>query len=437
MPGQNNSDTSNTDANIVWFRDDLRVSDHPALAHAANTGKPILPIFILDEESEDTRAYGAAQKWFLHHALRGLDSKLTELGSPLQVFAGNSETVLEQLVEHNNIAGIYWNRRCGKGELALDTHLKSHFTASGIDVQSFQGNLIHEPIKTKTGQGGPYRVYTPFWRALQAQGEPRAPFAAPDKLTALQSPKISDPVDVNALGLLPANPNWAKGWEEHWQANEDGAQSRLAAFLDEDIRGYKEGRDFPGRANVSRLSPHLRFGTLSPFQIWHQVKHREAAHEITNGDAEKFLKEVAWREFSYHLLFHFPDIGWKNFQPRFDDFPWRNDAEEQLQLWQKGMTGFPIVDAGMRELWQTGYMHNRVRMVVGSFLVKHLLIDWREGEKWFWDTLLDGDPANNTASWQWIAGCGADAAPYFRVFNPILQGKKFDTDGELCSPLRA
>jgi deoxyribodipyrimidine photo-lyase len=426
MPAEKNNDTK---ANIVWFRDDLRVSDHPALSHAAQSGQPILPIFILDEESENIRAFGPAQKWFLHQALEGLNTKLIKLGAPLAVFRGNAETVLKDITEKNDIHGIYWNRRCGMGELAVDVKLKAQFTEDGFDVQSFQGNLLHEPIKTKTGQGGPYRVYTPFWRTLEAQGEPRAPLAAPEKLIPVVAPKLDKACGIDGLDLLPLNPDWAAGWEKFWHANEDGAQERLSEFLDHDIAGYKQGRDFPGRTNVSRLSPHLRFGTVSPFQIWHQVKHREAANKIGNGDAEKFLKEVGWREFSYHLLFHYPEIGWKNFQSRFDDFPWRTDAFDHLQLWKKGMTGFPIVDAGMRELWQTGYMHNRVRMVVGSFLVKHLLIDWRDGEKWFWETLIDGDPANNTASWQWIAGCGADAAPYFRVFNPILQGKKFDTDG--------
>ncbi len=426
MPGP---DSETNDTNIVWFRDDLRVSDHPALAHAAESGNPILPIYILDEESENLRTFGAAQKWFLYHALAGLNSKLSKLGSPLQLFVGNSEAVLKKVVANNDISGIYWNRRCGKGELDIDTKLKSEFSSMDFDLKSFQGNLIHEPTKTRTGQGGPYRVYTPFWRTLEGQGEPRAPIPTPEKLVAPKALKLDGVVDIKDLNLLPTKPDWSKGWETLWEPNEDGAQKRLTTFLDDEISGYKEGRDFPGRKNVSRLSPHLRFGTVSPFQIWHQVKHKEAAHQIGNADSEKFLKEVAWREFSYHLLFHFPDIGWKNFQTRFDGFPWRTDAEEHLRIWQKGMTGFPIVDAGMRELWQTGYMHNRIRMVVGSFLVKHLLIDWREGEKWFWETLLDGDPANNTASWQWIAGCGADAAPYFRVFNPILQGKKFDADG--------
>lgn len=432
MPSSSDKNTHQSPV-IVWFRDDLRTRDHPALNAAAQTGRPVLAVFILDEVTEGIRINGAAQKWFQHHALEGLSGALTAMGGRLDIFTGNSKDVIGQLAEETGACSVCWNRRCGETELEIDSALKSGLVEKGIEVKSFAGNLLHEPYRLKTGSGGPYRVYSPFWRAMTEQREPRTALPAPKKLTPGEKP--DNTVVLADLGLLPKNPDWAAGWEDIWVANEQGASETLSDFLDEGIDGYKDGRDFPARHHASRLSPYLRFGLISPFQVWHAARHREDAGKANSRDVEKFLKEVAWREFSYHLLFHFPYLPWKNHQEKFDAFPWKQASRDettanQFDAWKKGQTGYPIVDAGMRELWQTGYMHNRVRMIVASFLVKHLLIHWREGESWFWDTLVDGDPANNAASWQWVAGCGADAAPYFRVFNPILQGRKFDTKGE-------
>ncbi len=418
---------------IVWFRDDLRTADHPALNAAAKGGKPVLCVYILDEETNGIRTHGRAQKWFLHHALRNLADSLENIGGRLDIFCGEQAAIIRKLVKTSGADAVYWNRRYGGCERKIDKTLKSELKEAGLTARSYAGNLLHEPCKVQTTTGGPYKVYSPFWRALDAQDAPRSPLPAPEQLQCVTKPE--ETFELAKLQLLPAKPDWADGWENIWTPSEAGARQRLDEFLADTIQDYARGRDFPAMDATSRLSPHLRFGTISPFQIRAKTRHLQDCGEIDDKNAEKFLKEVAWREFSYHLLFHYPDIGWKNYQEKFDDFPWRSPDDDEhtasnLEAWQNGQTGYPIVDAGIRELWQTGYMHNRVRMIVGSFLVKHLLIHWSAGEAWFWDTLVDGDPANNTASWQWIAGSGADAAPYFRVFNPIIQGKKFDPDGE-------
>lgn len=431
MPSSN--ETMNNDRPvIVWFRDDLRVNDHPALHAAAETGRRVITVYVHDEDSEGIRTLGGAQKWFLHHALAGLSDSLEQTGGRLDIFRGASRDVITNLADETGASAVFWNRRYGEAEIAIDTDLKSGLREKDIEAKSFAGILLHEPYNLKTGSGGPYRVYSPFWRALSSGGEPRAPFPAPEGMKTYSG--LENTRSLADLGLLPRKPNWAVGWEEIWAANEKGASATLARFLEQGINGYADGRDFPALENVSRLSPYLRFGIVSPYQVWHAARHAEDSGKAGSRDVEKFLKELAWREFSYHLLFHYPYFSWKNHQERFDEFPWKTASQDdatakQFKAWTMGNTGYPVVDAGMRELWQTGYMHNRVRMIVASFLVKHLLIHWREGEKWFWDTLVDGDPANNAASWQWVAGCGADAAPYFRVFNPILQGKKFDGDG--------
>ena len=414
---------------IVWFRDDLRCADHPALHHAASLGCPVIAVYVHDEETAGIRDKGAAQKWFLHQSLAALEGALSEKGCRLHLFKGKSETVLKTLASKTGASGVYWLRRTGDAELETDRQLKSLFQQSGIEASSFNGNLLHEPSRMLTGSGGPYKVYTPFWKALQRQGEPRLPLPAPEVLKRFDG-DISGACGLNTLCLKPSKPNWADGWEEKWPAGEAGARQCLEQFFEEGAQGYGEGRDFPGRRNVSRLSPYLRFGILSPYQLWHLLRQRQDAGEIGDRDAAKFLSELAWREFCHHLYFHLPALHERNVQPKFDSFPWRDGAAQVVARWKKGLTGYPIVDAGMRELWQTGYMHNRVRMVAASFLVKHLLVDWRVGECWFWDTLVDGDPASNPANWQWVAGCGADAAPYFRIFNPVLQGRKFDADGD-------
>ena len=289
---------------------------------------------------------------------------------------------------------------------------------------SFDGQLLHEPTQVKTGAGNPFKVYTPFWRAFSALPAPRAPYDAPQWLNGFAGTLESDA--LGDWGLLPTRPDWSKGFNEDWKPGEEGAQEKLRTFIDSGLNNYADGRNLPGQASTSRLSPHLAMGEISPFQVWRATLGLEGLH--SPRDVEVFRKEVVWREFAYHLLFHFPTLATENFNEGFDDFPWASKPE-LIEAWKRGKTGYPIVDAGMRQLWQTGWMHNRVRMAAASFLIKHLLADWRVGEEWFWDTLVDACPANNAASWQWVAGSGADAAPYYRIFNPVLQGEKFDTDG--------
>ena len=408
---------------IVWFRSDLRTKDNAALLAASQSGQPVICIYVLDEAADSTTELGGAQKWWLHHSLKDLAISLNKIGGSLILRRGIPEEIIKQLVKETGAQTVLWNRRYATNHIARDIALKSELKRDGLDVLSYDGALLHEPTQVKTGSGGPYRVYTPFWRAFSSSVEPREPSPAPDKLIAYDDALKSDA--LNDWRLLPTNPDWAQGVKNEWTPGESGAFERLSDFLDGPIKNYKEGRDFPSQHDTSKLSPHLAFGEITPYQIWAEVNLR---HPENTKNKETFRKEVVWREFAYHLLVNFEDLKNKNYNPDFNNFPWR-DHHDHLRRWQKGQTGYPIVDAGMRQLWQTGWMHNRVRMIVGSFLVKHLLIDWRHGENWFWDTLVDADPASNTASWQWIAGSGADAAPYFRVFNPIIQGEKFDRDG--------
>ena len=408
---------------IVWFRSDLRTKDNAALLAASQSTQPIICIYVLDESADETTDIGGAQKWWLHYSLKSLSASLNLLGGNLVLRRGDPEKIIKQLIAETDARTILWNRRYATSHIARDSSLKNELKQNGLDVISYDGALLHEPTQVKTGSGGPYRVYTPFWRAFSRSMEPRSPAPAPNILNAYHGELKSDVLDD--WQLLPSNPDWAEGIKEQWSPGEMGAQQRLDDFLDGPIRNYKEGRDFPSHNDTSKLSPHLAFGEITPYQIWAQVNVK---HKENTPNKETFRKEVVWREFAYHLLVNFKDLKNRNYNADFDNFPWRKH-QDHLRSWQMGKTGYPIVDAGMRQLWQTGWMHNRVRMIVGSFLVKHLLIDWREGEKWFWDTLVDADPASNTASWQWIAGSGADAAPYFRVFNPIIQGEKFDKDG--------
>ncbi len=410
---------------IVWFRDDLRLSDNPALSKAAASGGPVICLYIREETGTGQRAMGAAAAWWLAQSLRALMADLERLGQRLVLRSGKAAEVLASVIAETGAGSVVWNRRYDAGGIATDKAIKRDLAARGITAESFGANLLREPWEVKSAVGEPMKVFTPFWRAHKRLGDIRAPLRAPTALPALSGPVASDTVEE--WGLEPTRPNWAAGFTDHWTPGEAGAQARLEAFLTGSLDGYADGRDRPDRASTSRLSPHLRFGEISPVQIWHRT-HMVAGME-PGRDVSKFLAEVGWREFAYHLLFHFPHLPEANYQHRFDAFPWRADAPA-LKAWQKGLTGYPIVDAGLRELWQTGWMHNRVRMIVASFLVKHLLIDWRAGEAWFWDTLVDADVANNPASWQWVAGSGADAAPYFRIFNPMLQGEKFDPKGD-------
>ena len=409
---------------IVWFREDLRLADNPALRAGVDSGRPLLCVYIFDEESDGVRPLGGASRWWLHHSLAALAGSLEKRGGRLDIFRGPARAVLEKLTGASGAGALFWNRRYDAAGVAIDKSVKAALSQA-VEVESFNGKLLAEPWTLRTKAGGPFRVYSPFWRALQALGEPDAPLPAPRRLSAAAP---AGAIGLNALGLLPTKPDWAGGLRACWSPGESNASKRLTDFLDEGLGGYSGGRDRPDQNHVSRLSPHLAFGEISPRQIWAATRHAADSNPRVSRDAEKFLSEIAWREFSYHLLFHNPDLASVNFDSRFDAFAWPAQDDSNLEAWRRGLTGYPLVDAGMRELWATGYMHNRVRMIVASFLIKHLMIDWRVGEQWFWDTLCDADPANNAASWQWTAGSGADAAPYFRVFNPVLQGEKFDPD---------
>ncbi|WP_136709261.1 deoxyribodipyrimidine photo-lyase [Agromyces sp. H66] len=407
---------------IVWFRDDLRVADHPALAAAALRGDPVVCVYVLDEESPGVRALGGAAKWWLHGSLTALSASLEGIGGTLVLRRGAAAGVIRSLVDETGAGAVFWNRRYGGAERELDTALKAELAGRGIDARSFAASLLFEPWTIRTGQGTPFSVFTPFWRACTAAPAPRHPLPPPETIEGTDA--AGDVLDD--WGLLPTRPDWAEGLRRTWTPGADAAHARLEEFIADDLDGYDEGRDRPALAATSRLSPHLRWGELSPYQVWHAVRERRAG----GGGAARFLAELGWREFAWHVLFHAPDLATRNWRPEFDAFPWPPLDEAALRAWQRGRTGVPLVDAGMRELWATGAMHNRVRMVVASFLTKNLLIDWRRGEEWFWDTLVDADAAANAFNWQWVAGSGADAAPYFRVFNPELQATKFDPRGE-------
>ncbi len=414
---------------MVWLRDDLRVADNPALTAAVATGEPIVVLYILDEASPGIRPLGGATKWWLHHSLEALEYRIQRLGARLVLRRGAAHGILREVLRESDASHLFWNRRYGLSERTLDAEIKSYANASGVAASSFAANLLHEPWTIRTGSGTPYTVFTPFWRNALASPLPiREPLPAPH---SIPSGPVLDSDLLSAWGLLPTSPNWAMGFSTRWTPGEQGASAALSRFIDRRLTHYADMRDEPAKQVTSELSPHLRFGEISPFQIWHavdEVKRDASAHLLTA--CSKFLAEVGWREFSYHLLYHWPDLGSANWDARFDAFPWAPADPQTISAWQQGVTGVPLVDAGMRELWQTGFMHNRVRMIAASFLVKNLLTDWRVGEQWFWDTLVDADPASNAASWQWVAGSGADAAPYFRVFNPALQAEKFDKSGE-------
>lgn len=405
---------------IVWFRQDLRVTDNPALSAAAATGRPVIPLYVLDQ-SEGVRPMGGASLWWLHGSLESLSRDLEDLGAHLVLRKGAAQDALNDLIEETGASTLYWNRCYEPGAIARDKTLKSAMQDNELTAESFNGSLLYEPWEIRTKQDKPYRVFTPFYRTVLAHGTPAQPARKPQSVASVATPPQSDTLDN--WSLRPTNPNWAAGFSEYWSPGEAGAQDLLSDFLGDRVIAYKAERDFPGIPATSRLSPHLHFGEISPRQIWAAA----SAVEPSAGN-ETFLKEVVWREFGYHLLYYNPAMPMEPLQAKFKGFPWMKN-EPYLLAWQTGQTGYPIVDAGMRELWATGTMHNRVRMVVASFLVKHLLIHWRDGEAWFWDTLVDADLASNSANWQWVSGCGADAAPYFRIFNPITQGEKFDADG--------
>ncbi len=410
---------------IVWFRRDLRLADNPALAAARENGGRILPVYIHAPEEEAPWAPGAASRWWLHHSLAALDAGLHEHGGGLIVRSGPSLSVLRQLIAETGANAVHWNRLYEPAAIARDTEIKQALRADGLVARSHNAALLFEPWTLNTQNGGPYRVFTPFWKACQRLGLPEY-----DTLATGLSLAQADSEPLDALDLRPTIP-WDAGLQDHWLPGEAGARSMLRDFLEHRALSYAMGRDCPGHHSTSRLSPHLHFGEIGPRQIVGAVRACQAADERpgVHASLDSFLRELGWREFSHHLLYHFPHTPAASLNQRFAQFPWRTDDAEALAAWQHGCTGIPLVDAGMRELWHSGWINNRVRMVAASFLTKNLLLPWQEGAQWFLDTLVDADLANNTQGWQWSAGCGADAAPYFRVFNPVLQSRKFDPNG--------
>ena len=424
---------------IVWFRHDLRLADNPALHAAAASKRPLVCVYLCPEktahhaQSRAPRSLGAASRWWLHGSLHALDAALAKHGGRLTILQGAADDTLTTLAAAVGAEAVYWNRRYDEPGRALDAVLETTLKQRGVTVATFNGHLLHEPATIRNQSGKAFRVFTAYWRAVLKLGTPAAPLGAPRKLHfhALPQQFKLKPVPLTRLGLEPKKPDWAGGLRATWSPGEAAAHIHLRRFLATALSEYSTDRDRPDQPGTSRLSPYLCFGNLSVRQVWHIAHATVRKHPAPGKQRQlaRFLAELGWREFNYQILYHHPDLAERNFQPRFDPLRWRTDRRG-LQAWQRGRTGYPIVDAGMRELWATGWMHNRVRMVAASFLIKHLLIDWRSGEKWFWDTLVDADPANNPANWQWVAGSGADAAPYFRIFNPILQGEKFDPHGD-------
>ncbi|MBN7798416.1 cryptochrome/photolyase family protein [Parahaliea mediterranea] len=412
---------------IFWFRQDLRLRDHPGLSAAAATGRPLLPVYILDEDTPGHWRPGGASRWWLHYSLEALDTALRQCGARLLLRRGPALEVLRELCAESGAEALYCTRQYEPWAAQLERALYDDLGARGVEVKRFPGNLLFEPGSVLNQSGEPFKVFTPFWRHCLRQPEPPLPRPAPEALAghrhSLATEKLGD------WRLVPHKPDWASNWHQHWRPGPEGAGDRLQAFLANGVSDYDTGRNHPARECTSRLSPHLHYGEISPRMVWHAAQRAGREHPALADEVAKFLSELGWREFAHHLLHFFPNLPESPFKAQFDAFPWRWD-EGALHAWQRGRTGYPVVDAGMRELWQTGYMHNRVRMVTASFLTKHLLLHWRHGEDWFWDTLVDADLANNASGWQWVAGSGADAAPYFRIFNPVTQGEKFDAGGD-------
>lgn len=405
---------------LVWVRNDLRLADNPALAEARKTADAVTAIYI-HETDKALRQPGGAARWWLHQSLEDLGPRLAKLGIDLVVREGEAATELDAVISESGANAVHWNRRYAPGERRIDAAIKSDLRERDIEAHSHSGNVLVEPWDIATGQGKPYSVFTPFWKNLR-EHDIALPLPAPEQVGKQSSGLKRYDADYKA-------PEWSGKLNEHWSVGEEAAAERLADFLDQALADYPEGRDFPSKEVTSRLSPHLRFGEISARQIWHAAQARAHADHSLAKWVDKFLSELAWRDFSYHQLFHREDISQKPMQEKYAGIEWRSSTSE-LHAWRQGQTGIPIVDAGMRQLWETGYMHNRVRMLVASLLAKNLLIDWRLGENWFWDCLVDADVANNPASWQWVAGSGLDASPYFRIFNPVTQGTRFDPDGD-------
>lgn len=420
---------------IVWFRQDLRLSDNAALVNACEECDEVIPVFIDDSVDEDisqsVSALGSASRAWLHNSLGSLRSDLQSQGSDLIFRQGKALEVLQSLIKETEATHVFWNR-CYEPEIRKRDELIKTTLKSAVTVKSFKGNLLLEPWEGLKQDGSPYRVFTPYWKALIREYVLTSPLAIPDDLNKPKNWPSSQTVE--SLSLLPVSPipRWDKGMMSHWQVGESAAQENYQSFLEEGVVDYKEHRDFPAIGGTSLLSAHLHFGEISPLQLFYFGRDYETQHShnrVGLGDGVgSILRQVVWREFAHSLLFHFPHTVSEPLYEKYAAFEWQSN-NDHLKCWQQGMTGFPIIDAGMRQLYATGYMHNRVRMIASSFLCKNLLIHWREGEAWFRDTLIDADLANNTMGWQWVAGCGADAAPYYRIFNPVLQSDKFDKQG--------
>lgn len=412
---------------LVWLRRDLRLRDNPALTAACRAHERVLPVYIHAPQEEGDWAPGAASRWWLHHSLEALGEALSERGGRLHLAAGDTLGELQRLIAQSGAHAVYWSRCYEPAIVERDVRIKAALRGRGITVESQPGNLLFEPWRISRAQQQSYRVFTPYWRALTAQLTPPQPLP---EARPRQWVRLAGSLPLEAFALQPRL-SWAGGLARSWQPGEAGARAGLRRFCTRALAGYAEGRERPSQPGTSRLSPHLHFGEITPRQIHHALsKHAARASRAERASSEAYLRELGWREFAHHLLYHFPGTCERNFNPRFDAFPWAEADARVLARWQRGRTGVPLVDAGMRELWNSGWMHNRVRMVVGSFLTKNLRLHWQHGARWFWDTLVDADLANNTLGWQWVAGCGADAAPYFRVFNPFSQAARFDPDAK-------
>jgi deoxyribodipyrimidine photo-lyase len=411
---------------LVWFRQDLRIGDNPAL-RAALASDAVIPVYIWAPTEEEAWVPGGASRWWLHHSLLQLAADLRRLGSQLIVRTGaDSLRILLDLARDCGASQILWNRRYEPAIIARDSALRTKLREAGMESKSFNGALLHEPWTIKNKSDQPFQVFTPFWRHLRGLPDPPEPLPAPANIPAPANWPAT--LRIEALELLPKI-DWAGGMRAAWKPGAATAHAHLRHFLQESFREYPTLRDRPDLPGTSRLSPHLHFGEISPREIWHSLrKFAQARGQHTTWRESQYLTEVGWREFAHHLLFYYPQTPQQPLRSAYAAFPWRTDPAA-LKAWQRGATGYPIVDAGMRQLWRTGWMHNRVRMIVASFLVKDLLLPWNEGAKWFWDTLVDADLASNTLGWQWVSGCGADAAPYFRIFNPVTQATRFDPDG--------
>jgi len=413
--------------NLVWFRDDLRLTDNPALHAACAGGAQVICLYIFDA-TPSLRQLGGAARWWLQDSVAKLAGALEKKGGKLIICRGDAPMIIEKMAAAGAVGEVFWNERHVPAAATLDESIARLLALRDIPLHRFNGSYLNPPSAITNSTGGPFKVFTPYWRAVLRHGVSATPLPAPEKIH-----KADWHADPQSMPVFPASPvpvsmPWMDRLSQSWQPGEKAAHQTLETFLENALHGYASRRDFPAGGTTSRLSPYLRHGEISPLQVWHALEIARHTGGAPQHDADKFINELIWREYACHVLHHFPSLSLESRDRSFDLIPWRNEPE-QIQAWQQGRTGFPLIDAGMRQLWQTGWMHNRMRMIVGSFLVKHLLCDWRIGESWFWDTLVDADQASNVFGWQWVAGCGFDASPFHRIFNPVLQSERFDPKG--------